>query len=159
MVAYVTLPSWVPDGHKQAPLPLLVVQSFVNTRDLDLGTDVLAGPGPASTWLRAAGLLGADASVTAAGLAAAREVRESIRVLLAGNSNRPAASPGAAGARAAPATWRPCARWPRRAAPGWPSTRMAGSSWPPGRPPPSPRAWSDCWSSSATRSRTAAGRG
>ena len=100
MVAYVTLPSWVPDGHKQAPLPLLVVQSFVNTRDLDLGTDVLAGPGPASTWLREAGLLGAAASVTAAGLASAREVRESIRVLLAGNSSRPAASPGAAGARA-----------------------------------------------------------
>src|SRR4029077_12254118 len=101
MVAYVTLPSWVPDGHKQAPLPLLVVQSFVNTRDLDLGTDLLAEPGPASAWLRAAGLLSADATVTADGLASAREVRESIRALLARNTSGPPAGRSAASVLAA----------------------------------------------------------
>jgi predicted RNA-binding Zn ribbon-like protein len=101
MVAYVTLPSWVPDGHKQAPLPLLVVQSFVNTRDLDQGTDLLAEPGPASAWLRAAGLLSADATVTADGLATAREVRESIRALLARNTPGPPAGRGTARALAA----------------------------------------------------------
>jgi predicted RNA-binding Zn ribbon-like protein len=96
MVAYVTLPSWVPDGHKQAPLPLLLVQSFVNTQDLDLGTDLLAEPGPASAWLRAAGLLSADATVSAGGLATAREVRESIRALLARNTARAPAARGPA---------------------------------------------------------------
>jgi predicted RNA-binding Zn ribbon-like protein len=96
MVVRVSLPSWVPDGHKPAPMPLLLVQSFVNTRDLDLGTDVLAGLGPASTWLRAAGLLGAAASVTAADLSTAREVRESIRALLARNNSGWAPDPSAA---------------------------------------------------------------
>jgi predicted RNA-binding Zn ribbon-like protein len=87
----VTLPSWVPDGHKQAPMPLLLVQSFVNTRDLDLRTDLLAEPASASTWLRQAGLLDVQASVTAADLATAREIRESIRALLARNSTGPSA--------------------------------------------------------------------
>ena len=86
-----TLPSWVPDGHKQAPVPLLLVQSFVNTRDLDLGTDLLGEPGPAGHWLREAGLLGAEASVTEADLETTHEVRESIRALLARNSNGPLA--------------------------------------------------------------------
>jgi len=84
-----TLPAWVPDGLKQAPMPLLLVQSFVNTRDLDLGTDRLAEPGEASAWLRAAGLLGAGDGVTAADLATAREVRESIRALVARHSRGP----------------------------------------------------------------------
>jgi predicted RNA-binding Zn ribbon-like protein len=66
-------------------MPLLLVQSFVNTRDLDLGTDLLAGQASASTWLREAGLLDSQASITAAGLKTAREVRESIRALLARN--------------------------------------------------------------------------
>jgi len=46
----VTLPAWVPAGEsKPAPPPqLLLVQSFVNTLDLDLGTDLLADPGPAT---------------------------------------------------------------------------------------------------------------
>lgn len=86
-------------------MPLLLVQSFVNTRDLDLGTDLLAEPGPGSTWLREAGVLRAKASVTPAELETAREVRESIRVLLArhstgpsaGHRTAPSAGPAAAG--------------------------------------------------------------
>ncbi len=81
-----TAPSWVPPGLKQAPMPLLRVQAFVNTRDLDAGTDLLAGAGTAGPWLRAAGLLGPDAEVSEAALRPAREVRESIRALLIRNS-------------------------------------------------------------------------
>ena len=41
------LPSWVPDDEtKPAPMPLLVVQSFVNTWEGDSGTDLLADPPP-----------------------------------------------------------------------------------------------------------------
>ena len=53
-----TLPAWVPPPEqKPAPAPLLLVQAFVNTRDLDLGTDLLADPGPANRWLHQSGLL------------------------------------------------------------------------------------------------------
>jgi len=44
----VTLPAWVPAGESKPPPLLLLVQSFVNTLDLDLGTDLLADPGPAT---------------------------------------------------------------------------------------------------------------
>lgn len=90
-----TLPSWVPAGEpKPAPAPLLLVQSFVNTRDLDRGTDLLADPETASGWLRQAGILGRDGSLAADDLRGAREVRESIRALLARNAAGP---PSAAG--------------------------------------------------------------
>ena len=53
-----TLPAWVPPPEqKPAPAPLLLVQAFVNTRDLDLGTDLLADPGLANRWLHQSGLL------------------------------------------------------------------------------------------------------
>lgn len=82
-----TLPAWVPpDELKPAPAPLLLVQSFVNTRDFDLGTDLLTDAGPATGWLRESGLLGPAATAGPADLSAAREVREGIRALLARNS-------------------------------------------------------------------------
>ena len=80
------MPSWVPPGLKQAPMPLLRVQALVNTRNLDARTDLLAGGGTAASWLREAGLLGPDAEVTEADLRVAREVRESIRGLLIRNA-------------------------------------------------------------------------
>ena len=53
-----TLPSWASHlRHRLAPPPLLLVQAFVNTRDLDLHTDVLAQAGEARAWL-ADGLAG-----------------------------------------------------------------------------------------------------
>ena len=77
------LPSWVPDDEtKPAPMPLLVVQSFVNTREADSGIDVLDDPGSAHQWLRDAGLLD-DAEE--ADLVTARELREGIRALLVHN--------------------------------------------------------------------------
>ncbi len=87
-----TLPSWVPDiERKPAPQPLLLVQSFVNTRDLLQETDVLTDADEASRWLHESGLLiAAETALTAEDLHFAREVRESIRVLIARNSGGPA---------------------------------------------------------------------
>ncbi len=84
------LPAWVPDTEsKPAPMPLLVVQSFVNTWEGDAGTDLLADPAAARRWLREAGLLegvgGDDAD-----LASVQEIRESIRSLLVHNGGGPA---------------------------------------------------------------------
>jgi predicted RNA-binding Zn ribbon-like protein len=86
----VTQPAPVPHEDKPAPRPLLLVQSFVNTRDLDSGTDLLADAGPAGEWLRRSGLLGPDVTAGAGELRTAREFRESIRALLAHNGRSPA---------------------------------------------------------------------
>jgi predicted RNA-binding Zn ribbon-like protein len=88
------LPSWVSsDEDKPAPMPLLLVQAFVNTRDADEGTDVLVDDEPARVWMGAAGLVGPDASVTAADLRIARDIRESLRALLAHNGGGPPPTP------------------------------------------------------------------
>src|SRR5258708_6555343 len=75
---------------KSAPQPLLAVQSFVNTRDVEYGTDLLADAGPANQWLRESGLLGPGGTADARELRAAREFRESIRGVLAGTGRGPA---------------------------------------------------------------------
>ena len=47
-----TLPSWASHlQHKLAPPPLLLVQAYVNTLDLDLHTDMLAHADEAQAWL------------------------------------------------------------------------------------------------------------
>ena len=52
-----TLPSWASHVEdKLAPMPLLLVQAFVDTLDRDLGTDKLAHPDEARAWLADAGL-------------------------------------------------------------------------------------------------------
>jgi predicted RNA-binding Zn ribbon-like protein len=78
------LPAWYPGGEegKPAPTPLLLVQGFVNTRDLEDETDLLAEPGPARDWLIEAGLLEPGAGLIASELEQAREVREAIRSLI-----------------------------------------------------------------------------
>jgi predicted RNA-binding Zn ribbon-like protein len=86
----VALPSWThPQETKPAPLPLLLVQSFVNTWAAETGTDLLGRPDSAAAWLREAGLIGPDTAVPPAGLRQAREVRESLRALLAHNAGEP----------------------------------------------------------------------
>jgi predicted RNA-binding Zn ribbon-like protein len=84
-----TLPAWLPSGHqtKPAPEPLLLVQAFVNTKDLELGADLLSEPGPANDWLHLASLLGAGVTVGRADLEAARAAREDIRALLTRNGH------------------------------------------------------------------------
>ena len=77
---------------KPAPEPLLTVQTFVNTRDLEYGTDLLADAETGNQWLRKAGLLGPEGTADEAELLAARELRESIRSVLARNGRGPAPS-------------------------------------------------------------------
>ncbi|HYB29060.1 MAG TPA: CGNR zinc finger domain-containing protein [Solirubrobacteraceae bacterium] len=63
-------------------MPLLVVQAFVNTLDLEEGRDVLADPESARDWLVGARLLDPAARPGPSELGLAREVRESLRRLL-----------------------------------------------------------------------------
>ncbi len=88
-----TMPSWVPEiEDKPAPMPLLLVQSFVNTLDRDQGTDVFAKDDDARAWLVEAGLLtdaGAETATTG-DLDLARQARESIRALIGGGGLTPA---------------------------------------------------------------------
>lgn len=68
-------------------MPLLVVQSFVNTWEGDTGVDLLGDEPSAQSWLEAAELAGG--SGTGGGpldLAMMREVREAIRALLVANA-------------------------------------------------------------------------
>jgi hypothetical protein len=79
-----------------APEPLLLVQAFVSTRDLDLGTDLLAEAETGNDGLRLSGLLAADATAGPDDLRAARDVRECIRALITHNGGgpEPAEGPG-----------------------------------------------------------------
>ena len=52
-----TVPGWASHVEdKLAPMPLLLVQAFVDTLDQDLGTDILAHADQARAWLADAGL-------------------------------------------------------------------------------------------------------
>jgi predicted RNA-binding Zn ribbon-like protein len=82
------LPSWYPGTEiKPAPMPLLRVQGFVNTRDLEDATDVLDVPATARQWLVDAGLLDAALELSASEVEHARAVREAIRALIEADSS------------------------------------------------------------------------
>jgi predicted RNA-binding Zn ribbon-like protein len=86
----VIVPEWVPGQEtKPAPMPLLLVQSFVNTWDGDRGSDLLLDPAAARTWLTQAGLWTAERPPDPAELHLARGVREGIRAMLVANSGGP----------------------------------------------------------------------
>lgn len=81
------VPSWYPfdpDETKPAPMPLLRVQAFVNTRYFEDGRDLLADERDARTWLTVAGVLPKGAGLSAAELESARAVRDGIRSLVEG---------------------------------------------------------------------------
>jgi predicted RNA-binding Zn ribbon-like protein len=82
-----TLPSWASHlEHKLAPPSLLLVQAFVDTLDLDLRTDVLAHADEARAWLADAGLRDPEQPDFPADLLLARDVRESVRAMIAQNT-------------------------------------------------------------------------
>ncbi len=94
-MALMALPSWVPDDEtKPAPMPLLVVQCFVNTWEGDAGTDRLADPESARAWLHATGLLGGS-DPQDVNLDEVRELREVVRGLLVCNGEGGAPDPSA----------------------------------------------------------------
>jgi predicted RNA-binding Zn ribbon-like protein len=75
-----------PIESKPAPTPLLLVQAFVNSFEADTDTDLLRESESARQWFAATGLMQAGDSLEADELRVAREVRESIRSLLAANA-------------------------------------------------------------------------
>jgi predicted RNA-binding Zn ribbon-like protein len=82
------LPTWASHVEdKRAPMPLLLVQAFVDTLDLENGTDILAHAEEARTWLTEAGLTRAGQAKAGQALGLAREVRESLRALIRHSTN------------------------------------------------------------------------
>ena len=67
-----------------APGELRLVQAFVNTSDLDAGTDQLASPQALADWLARHGLLPPGTGLSATDWQRALEVREGWRSLVAG---------------------------------------------------------------------------
>jgi predicted RNA-binding Zn ribbon-like protein len=96
------LPSWASHvDFKAAPMPLLRVQAFVDTLDMDLRTDMLADADEARAWLSDAGLR--DREQDDAGwpgpdfgddLRLARAARESIRALIRRDAESEQLTPG-----------------------------------------------------------------
>ncbi len=81
------MPSWVQaEETKPAPMPLLLVQAFVNTFEADQSTDQLSDTHSAQHWLSQAGLIDKRTVIDDKELAKARSVREAIRALLEANA-------------------------------------------------------------------------
>lgn len=80
------LSTWVPEAEtKPAPMPLLLVQSFVNTWEGHAGTDRLGDAVQAGRWLAAAGLQ-SDAPLDETDVGLVQQFREGVRALLVGNA-------------------------------------------------------------------------
>ncbi len=71
---------------KPAPQPLRLVQYFVNTRDLEEGTDRFADPVALASWLGGVALIGGSVEAREADLERAVGLREALRALLAVNN-------------------------------------------------------------------------
>ena len=70
---------------KPAPMPLLAVQSFANTIDIESDYDWLDSEQATATWLRESGLASPKLEVSGELLDPARRLRETVRRLLAAN--------------------------------------------------------------------------
>jgi predicted RNA-binding Zn ribbon-like protein len=79
----------------QAPGDLATLQAFVNTLDIEQGTDELATPASLDSWLRAAGLLAGPADpARPRDLATAVDLREALRGVLRTHVSHPARQAG-----------------------------------------------------------------
>ena len=72
---------------KRAPAPLLALQAFVNTLDVESGTDLLASPAEFGRWLRHTELESPRMRLDSDDLRRARELRDTFRALLAANAH------------------------------------------------------------------------
>jgi len=70
---------------KPAPMPLLAVQSFANSIDVETDTDWLDSTDATATWLRGSGLATPELRVTPALLGPSKTLREAVRRLLVAN--------------------------------------------------------------------------
>ena len=68
-------------------MPLLLVQAFVNTVDLEKDADLLEDPRAVGAWLLSAGLLERASQLTPRDVALARATRDSIRSLVISNGD------------------------------------------------------------------------
>jgi len=81
-------------GSKPAPGELALVQAFVNTADVESGSDDLPDPPSLGVWLGEHGLLAEGEPVTEGDLGRALVLREALRGLaLANNGDGPAGEP------------------------------------------------------------------
>ncbi|WP_235967675.1 CGNR zinc finger domain-containing protein [Herbidospora solisilvae] len=74
-----------------APMPLRVIEEFINTRRRD--GDEIATPQQLATWLHARGLMPVDTVVNAEQRDRAEWIREGLRALIAENNTEPISSP------------------------------------------------------------------
>jgi predicted RNA-binding Zn ribbon-like protein len=86
MVSGPDSPAVPADDSDPAPGPLHLVQSFANTRSVDLDMDQLRTREEAAAWLHTAALLSAGAGLTNSEHAALLRLRESIRDVLAAHT-------------------------------------------------------------------------
>jgi predicted RNA-binding Zn ribbon-like protein len=78
------LTSFVED--KPAPGPLLALQAFADTLDVETDTDALSSPADLRRWLVAGGLATRGVAVSSGDLRRARELRDTVRALLTANA-------------------------------------------------------------------------
>lgn len=71
---------------QEAPGALELVRAFVNTLDVEEGTELLADPAALGSWLRRHDLLPAEDVVGGSGLRRALAVREALRAVLVHNA-------------------------------------------------------------------------
>ncbi|MEO6059237.1 MAG: CGNR zinc finger domain-containing protein [Candidatus Limnocylindria bacterium] len=79
----------VGQGSQPAPGRLEAVRAFINTADLEDGTDEIGSPASLAAWLTRNGLMIRGRRVTAQDHGMALELREALRDLLDGNAGRP----------------------------------------------------------------------
>jgi predicted RNA-binding Zn ribbon-like protein len=77
------------DRRLAAPGELELVRDFVNTRDLEKGTDRIDEPRRLSSWMVEQGLASAGSTFTDEDVARARSLREALRTMLLANAGFP----------------------------------------------------------------------
>ena len=75
-----------PGGREAAPGPLVLVQAFVNTREVERGWEAFADRDSLHRWFVDRGILPSNEAVGEEDVGHAREVREALRTLLAANN-------------------------------------------------------------------------